>query len=107
MSADTITQNIKSKILQDFKERIKQDVEPKIKELNCKQCNSQSYSIVNYSDDDISMIAHLKCTNCGFEGEYTIHLDRDDFDQEMDKVNKGLHDLEDSIADMSRKFNKH
>lgn len=102
MNVEAFNQNIKLQILKQAKEHIKQNIEPEIKKLNCKQCNLQEYSIVDFSDEEKSIIAHLKCANCGFGGDFMIHLKEDGLDDGLDSVNKGLHDLQNTIEDINR-----
>jgi hypothetical protein len=107
MIAEEFTNNLKMQILHDTKEHIKQDLEPKIKELNCEQCNQQTYAIENFSDDEKFITAHVKCTNCGFDGKVVVHLLQDELDKGLDEVRGGIESLENTIADCNRKLNFH
>lgn len=105
MIADEFTQNLKIKILTEAKEQIKQNLKPEIDALTCKQCNLQTYVITGFSDDEKTIIAHVKCTNCGFCGDFFVHLIKDKFDSELNSVLDGIQNLEDKIEEINYKFN--
>ncbi|MDP2797515.1 MAG: hypothetical protein WCJ49_05225 [Deltaproteobacteria bacterium] len=103
MDVDAFTQNIRLMALEGFKKQIKNDIEPKIENLTCKQCNLQKYSFVNFSDGDNTLIARLKCTNCGFEDDFTIHLQTDEFEGGLKSIKNGMNDLQNKIEDINRR----
>ena len=107
MIAEEFTNSLKMQILHDAKEHIKQNIEPKIKELNCRECNLKTYVIEDFSDDERAIIAHLKCANCGFKGDFTIHLDQSELDKGLNEVNTELNKFQNTIEDFNRRLNNH
>lgn len=107
MIAEEFTNSLRMQILHNAKEHIKQNIEPTIGELNCKECNLQSYVVESLSDDENTVIAHLKCTNCGFQRDFPVHLEQSGLDKGLNEVNRGLKELQNSIADCNRRLNHH
>jgi RNase P subunit RPR2 len=103
--ADTINQNIEIKMREIATERMKIEIETQIKELNCKNCNSISYSIKDFSYNPNSVVAHLKCDNCGFEGDFTGNYSLDIEDAQK-SVAEGIRGLQKTIEDANRRINK-
>ncbi len=65
----------------------------------------KSYSIEHFTDDDESLTAHVKCSNCGFEENVIIHLLQEDLNKGLDDVKGALESFERTIDDFNRKLN--
>jgi hypothetical protein len=104
--ADVITENIRMEILQRARDHIKQNFKDKLIGLPCKKCNLLSSSVKDFSDDDTSVIAHLECTNCGFEDDFIISLSTEGLEEGLKSVNKGIGDLQKAIEDANRTINR-
>jgi RNase P subunit RPR2 len=100
--ADTLNQNIEIKLREIATEHMKTEIKIKLRELNCKNCNSVSYSIKDFSYNPNSVVAHLKCDNCGFEGDFNGNLSLD-IEEEQKDIAKAIHDLEKTIEDFNKK----
>jgi RNase P subunit RPR2 len=103
MIAEEFTENLKRQIVDHAKEHIKNNIEPEIKKLHCNQCNSQTYSIEHFTDDENSIVAHLKCTDCGFEGNFVVHLEQDNLSNGLNDVKNSLHELQSTIQKINIK----
>jgi RNase P subunit RPR2 len=106
MTVDEFTQNLKLRILHDMRMRVKQDIGSEIQNLNCKSCDLQKYSVEKFTDNDNSIVAHLKCSNCGFETNVTVNLDQSEFEKGITEVNQSLHDFQNTIENLDRKLKK-
>ena len=104
--ADAITENIRIEILQRARDHIKQNFKEKLIGLPCKKCNLPSSSVKDFSDDDNSVIAHLECSNCGFEDDFIINLSTDGMDEGLKSVNEGIRDLQKTIEDVNQRINR-
>ena len=89
--------------LKTFKKNKKKDLGPKIEKLICKKCNLQDYGIYNFSGADNTLIARLICTNCGFEDDFTIHLQTDELEGGVGSINNRINDLRNKIEDINRR----
>ena len=105
MIAEEFVQNIEMKTHEIAIEHTKKEIITATKKLTCQKCNSNSYSITGFSNDHNSIIAHLKCDNCGFEGEFTGNYSIDMEDAKK-SITIGIHDLQKTIEDINRKINK-
>jgi hypothetical protein len=99
MSTETLIQEKRASLLQDARIRLKRDFDPS--EILCKNCNSYGFAIKDFSDGDNLINAHLKCTNCGIEGTFHIHLLTDDLDKKLYRVKTGLDDLKVTIEKLN------
>jgi RNase P subunit RPR2 len=103
-SVEAFTQNLKTEILKRAREQLKEKLESEIQTLGCKKCCSPSYAIMGYPEDNDSILAYLKCQECG--DEETVFINSNSVDEGMKGVSNDIRDLQKTIADINKKINK-